>query len=98
MDRAGADIGALCTGSHVLAHAGLLDGHRCTIHWGNLASFAEEFPEIEVTAELFEIDRNRFTCAGGTAALDMVLNLIALQPDQVQDHVDRKSTRLNSSH
>ncbi len=79
MDRAGADVGALCTGSHVLAHAGLLDGHRCTIHWENLASFAEEFPEIEVTAELFEIDRNRFTCAGGTAALDMILNMIALQ-------------------
>ncbi len=78
-DRAGADVGALCTGSHVLARAGLLDGYRCTIHWENLASFAEAFPEIEVTAELFEVDRNRFTCAGGTAALDMMLNLIALQ-------------------
>ncbi len=79
LDRQGADIGALCTGSHVLARAGLLDGHRCTIHWENLAGFAEEFPEIEVTGELFEVDRNRFTCSGGTAALDMMLNMIALQ-------------------
>ncbi len=78
-DRQGMDIGAICTGSHVLARAGLLDGHRCTIHWENLASFAEEFPEIETTAELFEVDRNRFTCSGGTASLDMMLNLIALQ-------------------
>jgi transcriptional regulator GlxA family with amidase domain len=79
LDRAGTDIGALCTGSHILAKAGLLDGYRCTIHWENLASFSEAFPEIEVTAELFEIDRNRFTCAGGIAALDLMLNLIGGQ-------------------
>jgi transcriptional regulator GlxA family with amidase domain len=79
LDRAGTDIGALCTGSHILAKAGLLDGYRCTIHWENLASFSEAFPEIEVTAELFEIDRNRFTCAGGIAALDLMLNLIGTQ-------------------
>jgi transcriptional regulator GlxA family with amidase domain len=78
-DRQGADIGALCTGSHILARAGLLEGHRCTIHWENLAGFTELFPDIEATSELFEIDRNRFTCAGGTAALDMMLNLIARQ-------------------
>ena len=79
IDRLGADIGALCTGSHVLAQAGLLKGYRCTIHWENLTSFAEDFPSIEVTAQLFEIDRNRFTCAGGTAAIDMMLDLIAKQ-------------------
>lgn len=79
MDRKGLDIGAVCTGSHILAKAGLLDGYRCTIHWENLASFAEEFPEIEVTPELFEIDRNRFTCSGGTAPIDMILNIIAMQ-------------------
>src|SRR5215468_6796543 len=79
LDRQGADIGALCTGSHVLARAGLLDGYRCTIHWENIAAFTEDFPDIEVTSELFEVDRNRFTCSGGTAALDMMLNLIARQ-------------------
>ncbi len=82
MDRQGADIGALCTASHILARAGLLDGYRCTIHWENIAGFAESFPDIEVTSELFEIDRNRFTCSGGTAALDMMLNMIALQHGQ----------------
>ena len=79
MARKGADVGALCTGSHVLARAGLLDGYRCTIHWENLAGFIEEFPDIEVTNELFEIDRNRFTCSGGTAAIDLMLNLVARQ-------------------
>ncbi len=79
LDRRGADLGALCTASPILAQAGLLDGYRCTIHWENLAGFAEQFPEIDVTTELFEIDRNRFTCAGGTAALDLMLNLIGGQ-------------------
>jgi AraC family transcriptional regulator, glycine betaine-responsive activator len=78
-DRQGADIGALCTGAHVLARANLLNGYRVTIHWENLASFAENFPEIETTPELFKIDRNRFTCSGGIAALDMMLNLIGQQ-------------------
>lgn len=73
----GVSIGAVCTGTYVLAKAGLLDGHRCAIHWENFDSFREEFPEIEVTQELFEFDRNRFTCAGGTAAVDMMLALVA---------------------
>jgi len=70
------NIGAICTGAHVLAKAGLLDGYRCTIHWENLAAFAEVFPDIEVTTELFEIDRKRVTCSGGTAAIDLMLNMI----------------------
>ncbi len=78
-DRRGVDIGAVCTGSHILARAGLLDGYRCTIHWENLAAFAEDFPDIEVTTELFEIDRSRFTCSGGTGSIDMMLNVIAMQ-------------------
>lgn len=77
--RRGHDIGAVCTGAHILAEAGLLDGHKCTIHWENLPGFAEAFPEIEATGGLFEIDRDRFTSAGGTTALDMMLTLIASQ-------------------
>lgn len=79
MVRRGCDLGALCTGSYVLAKAGLLDGYRCTIHWENLPAFTEEFPDLEVSTELYEIDRNRMTCSGGIAALDMMLYLIALQ-------------------
>ena len=45
--------GIVCTASHILARAGLLNGYRCTIHWENLAGFAETYPEIEATGELF---------------------------------------------
>lgn len=79
MDRQGADIGGICTASYVLAKAGLLDEVTCTIHWENLAAFLEEFPELDVSNELFEIGRKRFTCAGGTAPLDMMLNVISSQ-------------------
>ena len=72
----GVAIGAVCTGPFVLAVAGLLDGYRCTIHWENYDSFREQFPKLQVTQELYEIDRNRFTCAGGTSAIDMMLSVI----------------------
>jgi transcriptional regulator GlxA family with amidase domain len=77
--RHGAAIGAVSIGSFVLARAGLLDGYRCTLHWESLPAFREAFPSIVATGELFEIDRTRFTCSGGTAALDMMLHLIRAQ-------------------
>lgn len=73
----GATLGSLCTASHILAAAGLLDGYRCTVHWENLAGFSESFPNLEATEELFTVDRNRFTCAGGFAAADLMLHRIA---------------------
>ncbi len=75
--RGGCRLGALSTGSYLLAWAGLLDGFRCTVHWENLDAFREDFPDLEVTGELFEIDRARLTCSGGTASMDMILSLIA---------------------
>ncbi|MBD9372678.1 GlxA family transcriptional regulator [Rhizobium sp. ARZ01] len=72
----GVSVGSLCTGAHVLAQAGLLTGKRCAIHWENLPGFAEAYPQAEVYADLYEIDSNIYTCAGGTASLDMMLNLI----------------------
>lgn len=77
--RTGTDIGAVCTAPQLLAMAGLLDGYTCTLHWENQASFNEDFPEINATSNLFEIDRDRFTSAGGTSPLDMMLALISEQ-------------------
>ncbi|MGV8853914.1 MAG: GlxA family transcriptional regulator [Devosia sp.] len=76
LDKNGVTLGAVCTGAYVLARAGLLDGYRSTIHWENRAGMQAEFPELDIGQDLFEIDRNRFTCAGGVAAADMMLSLI----------------------
>lgn len=76
--REGARVGALSDGSFILARAGLLTGYRCTIHWQCLPGFTETFPDIEVDAELFRIDRGRFTASGGTAALDLMLHMIEI--------------------
>ena len=77
----GIAVGGLCTGAHVIAAAGLLSGKRCAIHWENLPGFQEKFPKVQVFADLFEIDGNVYTCAGGTASLDMMLSLIARDYD-----------------
>jgi transcriptional regulator GlxA family with amidase domain len=76
-DRKGLALGALCTGAFALAEAGLLDGYRCAIHWENLAAIREEFPNVAFQEDLFVIDRNRLTCTGGVAPLDMMMALIA---------------------
>lgn len=76
LDRQGKIIGAICTGTYIMAAAGLLNGRRCTIHWENIDGLFEEFPDLEISNDLFEIDGNRLTCSGGTASLDMMLNLI----------------------
>ena len=80
--RGGAALGGVSLGAYVLAHAGLLDGRRCALHWESLAAFAEQFPRIKTTNDIFVIDGNRYTCSGGTAALDMMLQLIATRHDR----------------
>lgn len=70
-------VGAMCTGSYLLAAAGLLDGYRCTIHWENLSSLRERFPQLTVTSTLFVLDRNRLTCSGGVSSMDMFLSIVA---------------------
>ena len=72
----GVALGGLCTGGYALARAGLLDNFRATIHWENLSALREEFPRVKISDQLFTIDRDRYTCSGGTAPLDLMLTLI----------------------
>ena len=75
--RRGVTIGGLCTGAHALAKAGLLDGKKATIHWENQDGFLEEFEEVNLTKSVFVMDGNRWTTAGGTSSLDLMLKVIA---------------------
>ncbi len=70
-------LGGLSGGPYILARAGLLHGYRFTLHWEHAESFGEEFPGLDLRRSLFEIDRDRLTCSGGSAALDMMHALIA---------------------
>jgi len=74
--RHGSLIGAISSGSFILADAGLLAGRRCTVHWEYADAFRSRYPKLKVTQELYVVDRDVFTCSGGTAALDMMLHFI----------------------
>lgn len=79
---AGCVLGGIDTGCFLLAEAGLLSGERVTLHWESLPSFKERFPGIATSNELFELGARRFSCAGGTAAMDMALDVIARRHGQ----------------
>ena len=71
-----AHICALDAGPLLLAEAGLLQGYRATSHWSTIASFRELHPETHVVEQLFVVDRDRSTCAGQLASLDVSLHLL----------------------
>ncbi|WP_261966930.1 GlxA family transcriptional regulator [Prosthecodimorpha staleyi] len=75
--RRGVRLGGISGGPFLLARAGLLAGRRATIHWEHLPAFAESYPDVEMTGTVYEIDGDRMTSAGGVAALDMMIELIA---------------------
>ena len=75
--RRGLVIGGLCTAAYPMAKAGLLEEKKATIHWENQDSFAEEFLEVELTKTVFVCDGNRYTTAGGTSSIDLLLKIIA---------------------
>lgn len=75
-------ISAFGTGSYILAKAGLLANKKCTIHWTKLPVFNESFMHIETSKGIFQTDGNIWTCAGGSASLDMMLYFIQQDFDE----------------
>ena len=98
-------LGAVTTGAYVLARAGLLDGYACTIHWENADAFANDFPHIDLKNNLYVIDRDRLSCSGATATLDLFLHIVSeahgsglaieiaeeLQVDRIRSAVDEQA-------
>lgn len=77
LDRQGVRLGGVSGGPAILARAGLMTGRRMTLHWEHMAELAEYDPSLVIERSLYVVDRNRITCAGGTAPLDMMHALIA---------------------
>ena len=75
--RSNVKLGGICTGSYALVKAGLMNGYQCAIHWENLSALREEFPKVLFSEGLFSIDRDRLSCSGGTAPIDLMLHLTA---------------------
>jgi transcriptional regulator GlxA family with amidase domain len=71
-------VASVCTGSLVLAAAGLLDGKPATTHWGSLELLPTLGREIEVRPDDRFVDNgNILTAAGVSAGIDMALHLVA---------------------
>jgi AraC family carnitine catabolism transcriptional activator len=66
-------LSGIDTGPFLLAEAGVLDGYRATCHWESLPGFRESYPKVLAEQSLYAMDRDRLTCAGGAAAIDMML-------------------------
>ena len=67
----------LCTGPFTLIQAGLMHGRRCCVSWYHYHDLIERYPEVTPVADqLFVVDGNRITCAGGMAAADLAAWLV----------------------
>lgn len=68
---------SVCSGSLILAKAGLLNGHEATSHWAVCPSFAKNYPQVKVNpAPIFIRSESIYTSAGVTAGIDLALALI----------------------
>ncbi len=70
-------LAGLCTGSFVLARAGLMEGYLACVSWFHRDEFVAEFPNCRVSSsQMFVVDRDRLTCAGGTSVVHLAAHLV----------------------
>lgn len=76
--RRGSRVASVCSGSYVLAEAGLLDGKRATTHWQGTRDFLRRYPKVRLEADrIYVQDGNIWSSAGITAGIDLALAMIA---------------------
>ena len=74
--RRNVSLGGVSGGPVVLAEAGLMTGYRMTLHWEHAPALRERHPQLVIERSLYVIDRERLSCAGGTAPLDLMHALL----------------------
>ena len=77
LERQGVVLVGLEMAVHILARAGLMAGRTATTHWSWMPAFVERYPQVEASEQLYAVDGKLVTCAGGSATLDLFLDLIA---------------------
>lgn len=76
MARHGVVIGGVSGGVFPLVRSGVMEGHRCSVHWCYETAFAGEFPDTQGTDDVIVMDRRRMTASGAAAAFDLMLHLV----------------------
>ncbi len=71
-------LGGICTGAYALADAGLMNNYQASIHWENMLTAKEKFKYVQFNLNIYTIDKDRYTCSGGSAPLDLCINIIRL--------------------
>jgi transcriptional regulator GlxA family with amidase domain len=75
--KRGRRVASVCSGSYILAEAGLLDGRRATTHWGRTQHFLTRYPKVRLEPDrIYVQDGNIWSSAGITAGIDLSLAMI----------------------
>jgi transcriptional regulator GlxA family with amidase domain len=77
LDQLKVPLGGISGGAAILAKAGLMRGRRFSVHWAHIDPLRETMPDLLMEPALYVIDRDRYSCAGGVAAMDMMGALIS---------------------
>jgi transcriptional regulator GlxA family with amidase domain len=89
--KRGVRVASVCSGTFVLAEAGLLDGRRATTHWQRTRQFLATYPDVKLEPDrIFVRDGNIWSSAGITAGIDLALAIVA---DDYGDEVVEKTAR-----
>lgn len=88
----GAEVASLCVGAFLLASTGLLNGKKCSTHWGFTNEFREMFPEVEVMDGSIVTEEHRIYSSGGANSYwNLLLHL-------VEKYTDRETAILASKY
>lgn len=88
----GAEVASLCVGAFLLASTGLLDGKKCSTHWGFQNEFRELFPAVEVVEGSIITEEHRIYSSGGANSYwNLLLHL-------VEKYTDRETAILASKY
>jgi transcriptional regulator GlxA family with amidase domain len=89
--KRGTRVASVCSGTFILAEAGLLDGRRATTHWGRTRQFLSTYPRVKLEPDqIFVRDGEIWSSAGITAGIDLALAMVA---EDYGDEVVQKTAR-----